>query len=137
MKKSKNLKRIGAVMLSLVLAVTMIVTPSMFATKSVSADEENTKNAKSQKIFDNWTMAAQIADKTTNYLKNFVKFFNVFVGLCDKNNFFVELFFFYAKNLEFSFFLVNSTNCLNSISLVFFRNYGYNLIHIFYNRKEL
>ena len=69
MKKSKNLKRIGAVMLSLVLAVTMIVTPSMFATKSVSADEENTKNAKSQKIFDNWTMAAQIADKTTNYFE--------------------------------------------------------------------
>ena len=39
----------------------------MFTTKSVSADEENTENAKSQKIFDNWTMAAQIADKTTNY----------------------------------------------------------------------
>ena len=68
MKKSKNLKgRIGSVMLSLLLALTMIVTPSMFTTKSVSADEENTENAKSQKIFDNWTMAAQIADKTTNY----------------------------------------------------------------------
>ena len=68
MKKSKNLKgKIGAVMLSLVLALTMVVTPSMFATKSVSADEENTENVKSQKIFDNWTMAAQIADKTTNY----------------------------------------------------------------------
>ena len=68
MKKSKNLKgKIGAVMLSLVLALTMVVTPSMFTTKSVSADEENTENVKSQKIFDNWTMAAQIADKTTNY----------------------------------------------------------------------
>lgn len=71
MKKSKNLKRrIGAVMLSLVLALTMIVTPSMFTTKNVSADEENTENtenAKSQKIFDNWAMAAQIANKTTNY----------------------------------------------------------------------
>ena len=43
MKKSKNLKgKIGAVMLSLVLALTMVVTPSMFTTKSVSADEENT-----------------------------------------------------------------------------------------------
>lgn len=53
MKKSKNLKgKIGAVMLSLVLALTMVVTPSMFATKSVSADEENTENVKSQKIFD-------------------------------------------------------------------------------------
>lgn len=77
-----------------------------------------------------------VKNKTTNYLKNFVKFFNVFVGLCDKNNFFVKLFSF-TKNLEFSFFLVNSVNCLNSIPLVFFRNCGYNLIHIFYNRKEL
>ena len=71
MKKSKNLKgRIGSVMLSLLLALTMIVTPSMFTTKTVSADEtEGTENAKSQKIFDNWTMAAQIADKTTNYFE--------------------------------------------------------------------
>ena len=51
MKKSKNLKgKIGAVMLSLVLALIMVVTPSMFTTKSVSADEENTENVKSQKM---------------------------------------------------------------------------------------
>ena len=48
MKKSKNLKgKIGAVMLSLVLALTMVVTPSMFTTKSVSADEETTENVES------------------------------------------------------------------------------------------
>ena len=47
MKKSKNLKgKIGAVMLSLVLALIMVVTPSMFTTKSVSADEENTEKCK-------------------------------------------------------------------------------------------
>jgi hypothetical protein len=75
-------------------------------------------------------LTLNVKNKTTNYLKNFVKFFNVFVGLCDKNNFFVKLFFFCVKNLEFSFFLVNSMNYLNSISLVVLRILGYNFVCI-------
>lgn len=68
MKKSKNLKRrIGAVLLSLVLALTMIVTPSTFTTKKVSADE--TEGTENQNLFTNWAIAIESAQSETSYFK--------------------------------------------------------------------
>ena len=62
MKKKLKLK-ISAVMLSIVLALTMVATPSIFTVRDVSAEQDT----QSQKIFNNWTMAAMIANKPKEY----------------------------------------------------------------------
>lgn len=50
-------------MLSIVLALTMVATPSIFTVRDVSAEQDT----QSQKIFNNWTMAAMIANKPKEY----------------------------------------------------------------------
>ena len=58
MKKKLKLK-ISVVMLSIVLALTMVATPSIFTVRELS-EEEDTQG---QEIFNNWTMAAMITNK--------------------------------------------------------------------------
>lgn len=62
MKKKLKLK-ISAVMLSIVLALTMVATPSIFTARDVSAEEDT----QSQEIFNNWAMAAMITNKPKEY----------------------------------------------------------------------
>jgi len=62
MKKKLKLK-ISVVMLSIVLALTMVATPSIFTVRDVSAEQDT----QSQKIFNNWTMAAMITNKSKEY----------------------------------------------------------------------
>ena len=62
MKKKLKLK-ISAVMLSIVLALTMVTTPSIFTVREVSAEEDT----QGQEIFNNWTMAAMITNKPEKY----------------------------------------------------------------------
>ena len=56
MKKSKNLKRIGAVMLSLVLAVSTVFTTTAVSEKKVSAQAE----IKNKKQLQRWALATKL-----------------------------------------------------------------------------
>ena len=75
MKKKLKLK-ISAVMLSIVLALTMVATPSIFTARDVSAEEDT----QSQEIFNNWAMAAMITNKPKEYFNEKDCFFYYLSG---------------------------------------------------------
>lgn len=63
MKKSKNLKRIGAVMLSLVLAVSTVFTTTAVSEKKVSAQSE----IKNKKQLQRWALATKLLSDGEKY----------------------------------------------------------------------
>ena len=63
MKKSKNLKRIGAVMLSLVLAVSTVFTTTAVSEKKVSAQAE----IKNKKQLQRWALATKLLSDGEKY----------------------------------------------------------------------
>lgn len=63
MKKSKNLKRIGAVMLSLVLAVSTVFTTTVVSEKKVSAQAE----IKNKKQLQRWALATKLLSDGEKY----------------------------------------------------------------------
>ena len=63
MKKSKNLKRIGAVMLSLVLAVSTVFTTTAVSEKKISAQAE----IKVKNQLQRWTVATKLLPDSEKY----------------------------------------------------------------------
>ncbi len=63
MKKSKNLKRIGAVMLSLILAVSTVFTTTAVSEKKVSAQAE----IKNKKQLQRWALATKLLSDGEKY----------------------------------------------------------------------